>query len=100
MPERSMEIFRDLKRQVYALRKGSPIQYFSVLDAATHDPAAGILGSVLYCTTSKAEALLFDAEFRESVPPPRTRIVQLRIPLPIGCAVTGNDLAAQESQPE
>jgi hypothetical protein len=44
---------------------------------------------VLYCTTSKAEALLFDAEFSESNPKPRTRIVQLRTPLPVGSQVSG-----------
>ena len=96
-----MDILRDLRRQVYALRKGSPIQYFSVLDAATHDPANGILGSVLYCTTSKAQAMLFELEFQATDPKPRTRIVQLSAPLPVGAKVSGKtDLAAQESQPE
>jgi hypothetical protein len=55
----------------------------------------GIIGSVLYGTTSKADALLFDAEFRETVPPPRTRVVQLKTPLPVGAVVTGNDLSPQ-----
>jgi hypothetical protein len=31
MPDRNMEILRDLKRQIYARRKGSLLQNFAVL---------------------------------------------------------------------
>jgi hypothetical protein len=71
MPDRNMEILRDLKRQIYARRKGSLLQNFAVLDAATHDPAAGILGTIVYAGTSKAQMLLFESEFLETVPKPR-----------------------------
>jgi hypothetical protein len=100
MPERNLDILRDLKKQVHARRKNSPVLYFSVLDARSEDPASGILGTSVFSGTSRAEMLLFDAEFKESVPPPRTRIVQLKAPMPVGATVTGNDLAPLETQTE
>ena len=90
--DRNVDILRDLKRTVYSRRKGSPVQHYAVLDASSEDLGQAILGRIVYAGTSKAQMLISDAEFRESQIGARTRIVQLKSPLPVGALVTGNDL--------
>jgi hypothetical protein len=89
MPERNLDILRDLKQKVYARRKGRTVQNFAVIDASTEDPALGTKGTIVFAGTSKAEMLLFELEYRETDPKPRTRIVTLRAPLPVGSNVSG-----------
>jgi hypothetical protein len=98
MPERNTDILSDLKKRVHSARKGSLLKHYAVLDASIEDPAAGILGTIVFSGTSKAEMLIFELEFKASVPPPRTRIVQLKYPMSLGMIVSGNDLANLETQ--
>jgi hypothetical protein len=100
MPERNTEILRDLKRAIYTKRRHTVVKHHAVVDASSENLALGVIGSLLYGSKSMAEIVLFDLEYRETDPNPRTRIVQLKVPLPVGCAVTSNDLAVQDSQPE
>ena len=80
-------------QQIYTNKKK---QFYAVIDASTEDPGGGIIGNVLYSHTSKAEALLFELGYKATELNPRTRIVNLRVPLPVGAIVNGrSDLAPQ-----
>jgi hypothetical protein len=99
MPERNLDLYRDLKRVIYARRKNTIVKNHAVLDADAEDLGQSILGRIVYAGTSKAQMLLFEIEYQQSVPPPRTRLVVLRAPMAVGTRVTGNDLAVQDAQP-
>ena len=78
-------------QQIYTNKKK---QFYAVIDASTEDPSGGIIGNVLYSHKSKAEVLLFELDYKATELNPRTRIVNLRVPLPVGSQVNGRaDLA-------
>jgi hypothetical protein len=78
-------------QQIYTNKKK---QFYAVIDASTEDPGGGIIGNVLCSHKSKAEVLLFELDYKATELNPRTRIVNLRVPLPVGSQVNGRaDLA-------
>jgi hypothetical protein len=95
MPDRNTDILSDLKRQIHSARKGSLIKTYAVIDRGDAEPGREVIGSVLFCGTSKADMILFNLDFCETDPKPRTSIIQLKAPLPVGALVVGNDLAPQ-----
>jgi hypothetical protein len=83
-------------QQIYTSKRKPPVQFYAVIDASTEDPGGGIIGKVLYSHTSKAEVLLFELGYKATELNPRTRIMNLRVPLPVGAIVNGrSDLAPQ-----
>jgi hypothetical protein len=83
-------------QQIYTSKRKPPVHFYAVIDASTEDPGGGIIGKVLYSHTSKAEVLLFELGYKATELNPRTRIVNLRVPLPVGAIVNGrSDLAPQ-----
>jgi hypothetical protein len=89
MPERILDLYRDMIHQIRSRRKLSPTLHYAVLDASTENLAQEILGSVLHGGTSKAEMILYQLEYKDSQPGARTRIVTLKAPLPVGATVSG-----------
>ena len=82
-------------QQIYTNKKK---QFYAVIDASTEDPGGGIIGNVLYSHKSKAEVLLFELDYKATELNPRTRIVNLRVPLPVGSQVNGRaDVAPIDS---
>jgi hypothetical protein len=82
-------------QQIYTNKKK---QFYAVIDASTEDPGGGIIGNVLYSHKSKAEVLLFELDYKATELNPRTRIVNLRVPLPVGSQVNGRaDVAPMDS---
>jgi hypothetical protein len=76
----------------------APCPVLAAIDASTEDPGGGIIGKVLYCHPSKAEVLLFELDYKATELNPRTRIVNLRVPLPVDSQVNGQaDVAPMDS---
>jgi hypothetical protein len=85
-------------QQIYTSKKKSLVQFYAVIDASTEDPGGGIIGKVLYSHPSKAEVLLFELDYKATELNPRTRIINLRVPLPVGSQVNGRaDVAPMDS---